>query len=173
MEASVFHSANYLITQVTICPPFQEKVTLAIFEPFRDAVVDFLKPVIEAWSDVAYVVSFFASVLHQPTPDPEETSWIGEMYHSIRLNAQSARVCLPILWQPSSELRIRSSISSVDHVDSSSCFAHRNGLGHRQREWIYWTAYLSYLLASARCGISTSSSSTLLVCMIFAVMRAV
>lgn len=97
MEASVFHSANYLITQVTICTPFQEKAMLAIFEPFHDAVVDFLNPVIEAWSDVPYVVSFFASLLHQPTPDPEETSWIGEIYHSIRLNAQSARSCLPIL----------------------------------------------------------------------------
>ncbi|KAK0421605.1 hypothetical protein EV421DRAFT_1747137 [Armillaria borealis] len=106
MEASVFHSANYLITQVTICTPFQEKAMLAIFEPFRDAVVDFLNPVIKAWSDVPYVVSFFVSLLHQPTPDPEEMSWIGEMYHSIQLNAQLARNSPWTMWARAAALHI-------------------------------------------------------------------
>ncbi len=85
MEASVFHSTNYLITQVTTCPPFQEKATLTIFEPFRDAVVDFLIPVVEAWSHVAPVVSYLASL---PAPP---SSWIAGKYYSMRLNAQSAR----------------------------------------------------------------------------------
>ncbi|KAK0237063.1 hypothetical protein EDD85DRAFT_1023793, partial [Armillaria nabsnona] len=71
MEASVFHSTNYLITQ-----------------PFRDAVVDFLIPVVEAWSHVAPVVSYLASL---PAPP---SSWIAGKYNSMRLNAQSARNCL-------------------------------------------------------------------------------
>lgn len=86
MEASVFHSTNYLITQITTCAP--EEPTLAILKPFRDAVVDFLIPVIAAWSHVAPVVSYLASL---PAPP---SSWIAGKYYSMRLNAQSARNCL-------------------------------------------------------------------------------
>ncbi|PBK69602.1 hypothetical protein ARMSODRAFT_1018984 [Armillaria solidipes] len=85
MEASVFHSTNYLITQITTCTPFQEEATLAILKPLRDAVVDFLNPVVEAWSHVAPVVSYLASL---PAPP---SSWIAGKYYSMRLNAQSAR----------------------------------------------------------------------------------
>ncbi|KAK0431933.1 hypothetical protein EV421DRAFT_1742745 [Armillaria borealis] len=88
IEASVFHSTNYLITQITTCTPFQEKAMLAIFEPLHDAVVDFLNSVIEAWSHVAPVISYFASL---PAPP---LSWIVEKYYSMWLNAQSARNCL-------------------------------------------------------------------------------
>ncbi len=94
MEASVFHYINYLITQVATCAPFHEKATLAIFQPLRDAVVDFLNPVIEAWSHVAPVISYFASLLDQPTP---ASSWIAGKYLSMRLNAQSARRHLALL----------------------------------------------------------------------------
>ncbi|KAK0447845.1 uncharacterized protein EV420DRAFT_1767432 [Desarmillaria tabescens] len=94
MEDSVFHSTNYLITQVAICTPFQEKATLTIFEPLRDAVVDFLIPVIEAWLDILPVISYFASLLEEPAPP---ASWIVQNYHSMRLNAQSARGHLALL----------------------------------------------------------------------------
>ncbi|KAK0476094.1 hypothetical protein IW261DRAFT_1609709 [Armillaria novae-zelandiae] len=76
MEASVFHYINSLILQVATCAPFQKKATLAIFEPLRDAVVDFLNPVFEAQcSHVAPVISYFASLVERPTPPASESSW--------------------------------------------------------------------------------------------------
>ncbi|KAK0216084.1 hypothetical protein IW262DRAFT_1397848 [Armillaria fumosa] len=96
MEASVFHYINYLITQVTTCAPFHKKATLAIFEPLRDAVVDLLNLVIEAWSHVAPVISYFASLLERPVTASESSCIAGE-YHSMRLNAQLARRYITLL----------------------------------------------------------------------------
>ncbi|PBK92757.1 hypothetical protein ARMGADRAFT_172604 [Armillaria gallica] len=86
MEASVFHHMNYLITA---CTPFHEEATLVIFEPLRDAVVDFLNPVVEVWQLGALVVSYLA--------DRSMPSWVAGKYRSMRLNAQSARRCFAVL----------------------------------------------------------------------------
>ncbi|KAK0442996.1 hypothetical protein EV421DRAFT_1736045 [Armillaria borealis] len=93
MEASVFHIVDYLMTKVPTCAPDSQETSLTILKPLNDSAVDFLIPVVKAWSDASEVVHCFASCLHPLA----EMSCAADHYHSMRQNVQIAREVLPFL----------------------------------------------------------------------------
>ncbi len=93
MEASVFNIMNHLITQVNnIDSPDSRENTFAILEPLNDSALDFITPVVNAWSDTT-VVKYFARHLCPPL----ETYFESDRYQSVRWNTQRAREVLPYL----------------------------------------------------------------------------
>ncbi|KAG7442037.1 uncharacterized protein BT62DRAFT_1010819 [Guyanagaster necrorhizus] len=88
---------NYLITQVAICAPSQKPTTFAVLEPLRDAAVDFLHPLVEAWKFMWSVMDFNSCILRDE-PLSEWKSWFyAKLYASMRLNIQHARDVFPLL----------------------------------------------------------------------------
>ncbi|KAG7447414.1 uncharacterized protein BT62DRAFT_81234 [Guyanagaster necrorhizus] len=95
MEPSFFHSLQYLITQTAICAPSVEETTLSILKPLRDVTIDFLSPVLTAWTEAVALLDCFAYILHHDTfPHP---TYYAEKYDLMRLNARLVRDVFPLL----------------------------------------------------------------------------
>ncbi|KAK0476172.1 hypothetical protein IW261DRAFT_1492337 [Armillaria novae-zelandiae] len=97
MEASLFHSVNFLITQVAICAPSRKETSLATLEPLRDAAVDLIRSVVAILTNLPAVIDYFSCALgSQPIPE-SSSAYAAELYRAMLSNAQLVRDAFPAL----------------------------------------------------------------------------
>ncbi|KAK0189544.1 hypothetical protein F5146DRAFT_629820 [Armillaria mellea] len=97
MEASLFHTVNYLITKVVICAPSQKEASLATLEPLRDTAVDFIRPVVAVLTNLPAIIDYFSCAL-ESEPIPESSSeYATELYVAMLSNTQLPRDAFPPL----------------------------------------------------------------------------
>ncbi|KAK0216155.1 hypothetical protein IW262DRAFT_200327 [Armillaria fumosa] len=97
METSLFHTVNYLITQVAICAPSRKETSFTTLEPLRDGAVDFIGPAVEILTNLPAVIDYFSCALRSE-PIPESSSaYVAKLYRAMLSNAQLVRDACPPL----------------------------------------------------------------------------
>lgn len=97
MEASLFHSGNYLITQVAICVPSRKETTLATLEPLHNAAVDFIAPIVTILTHLPAVIDYFSCALGSQPILESSSAFVSRLYRTMLSNAQLARDAFPPL----------------------------------------------------------------------------
>ncbi|KAK0464116.1 hypothetical protein IW261DRAFT_1624040 [Armillaria novae-zelandiae] len=91
IEASLFHSVNFLMTQVTVCAPSRKETSFAILEPLCDAAINFIRPLVAILTHLPAIIDYFSCAL-ESEPIPESTSaYVAELYQAMLSDAQLAR----------------------------------------------------------------------------------